>query len=74
MSVPLLNGRTRHVAKRAVHTAISRLGLKQSAAPLALVEILARIGGHVFRFLVSAGRTRDRRLENDRFTHEHAEE
>ncbi|CAE6495533.1 hypothetical protein NMYAN_140018 [Nitrosomonas nitrosa] len=71
---PCLYRRTRYGAIRTVHTAISRLWPEKGATPLALVEVLARIGGHVFRFLVSTGRACDHRLKNNRVMHKSANE
>lgn len=64
----LLDGRARHRAVGTVDAAVSGLGLEHGAALLALVEPLARIGGHRLGPGVTARRAGERRFEND-FAH-----
>jgi hypothetical protein len=55
----VLYRRTRHIAIRAEHAAVTRERLEDSAAALAIVEKLAGIGRHCFRFPMSTMRTCD---------------
>lgn len=60
----LLNRRAFDRTVRAKHAAIAFFGFKQGSAGLAVIEKLAGIGRHGFRFGVSTVRTGNRRFEN----------
>jgi hypothetical protein len=62
----LLDRRAFDRTVRAEYTAILGVGLEQCATSLALIEKLAGIGRHGFRFGVTTVRTCNRRVENDR--------
>jgi len=57
---PFLNRRTRHVAIRAEHTTVARLGLRSHTASLAVIEELASVGWHLLDGLMRTLWTRDR--------------
>lgn len=61
----LLNGRALHIAIAAIHAAIARLRLQQSAATLAVIEVLARIRRHRLAGFVAASWTSDCRFQTD---------
>ncbi len=52
-----LRGGTRHVPVGAEHAAILVYRLQHSAAPLALIKVLARVLVHTFTFVMTAART-----------------
>jgi hypothetical protein len=60
----LLDRRTFHRTVRAKHAAIPWLGLKQGAARFAVIEKLAGISRHDFRFGMPALRAGNRRFEH----------
>lgn len=59
----LLNRRTWHRAVRTEYAAIPCPGFEALAAPLAVIEKLARVDRHLFARLVTARRTGDRRCQ-----------
>ena len=63
--VSVLDGRAGHVSIGAIDATVSGLGLQDGAAALAVVEILAGIGRHLFGFGVAAERAGDRRFQDD---------
>lgn len=61
----LLDRRAFHRTVRAKHAAIPLLGFHQSPARLAVIEKLASIGRHGFRFGVATVRTGNSRFKNN---------
>src|SRR4051794_5940162 len=55
----LLNRWTRHRPIRAEHAAVTIFGLEATAAPRAVIEELAGVGGHRLGGLMPASRARD---------------
>ncbi len=61
----LLDRRALYIAITAIHAAIARLWLQQSAATFAVIEILARIRWHRLAGFMTASRASDCRFQND---------
>lgn len=66
-----LDRRARHIAVGAENTAVTRPRTEHGAAALAVIEPLARVGGHRLLLLISALRTPDGR-EKDRLHRMHS--
>ncbi len=60
-----LNRWTRHRPIRAEHAAVTGFGLEATAAPRAVIEELAGVGGHRLGGLMPASRARDCGREHD---------